>query len=94
MHHAHTCIKTNYAIVDKIRAGNPCEKAERLRNIKEEYKTLPQTEHILHLVNKAMERRKKRIMEQFKEQTNAQNDTILENKDLLPTSVVSDEEEK
>ena len=33
-------------------------------------------------------------MEQFNEQTNAQNDTIHENKDLLPTSVVGDEEEK
>lgn len=43
-------------IVDKIRAGNPCEKAERLRKIKGEANGLPQTDHLSAQLNLSMSR--------------------------------------
>ena len=44
--------------VDKIRAGNPCEKAERLRKIKAEAESLSKTDDLSKRLNQAIERQR------------------------------------
>ena len=44
--------------VDKIRAGNPCEKAERLRIIKAVSESLPKTDDLSKRLNQAIERQR------------------------------------
>ena len=45
-----------FAAVDKIRAGNPCEKAERLKLIKESAASLPKTDILSNQLQNAVRR--------------------------------------
>jgi hypothetical protein len=42
--------------VEKIRAGNPCDKAEQLKSIKEEATLLPQTDYLSNQLSDAIKR--------------------------------------
>jgi hypothetical protein len=42
--------------VEKIRAGNPCGKAEQLKSIKEEATLLPQTDYLSNQLSDAIKR--------------------------------------
>lgn len=46
----------SFAAVDKIRAGNPCEKAERLKVIKESAASLPKTDILSNQLQNAVRR--------------------------------------
>lgn len=80
MQHIATPCNNLSLAVDKIRAGNPCEKAERLKQIKENVRSLPKTDILSTQLQGAVRRQQQNV--------SGQTETKSSTDEATPTTAI------
>jgi len=73
--------------VDKIRAGNPCEKAERLKQIKETVRSLPKTDMLSNQLQGAVRRQEENTSGQNESKSSTNEVSEVQRSPITTTAV-------